>query len=53
TASGPAVSEWAPNTAYTVGTLVTYNGKTYECRQAHTSLVGWEPSNAASLWLLK
>ncbi|WP_025851486.1 lytic polysaccharide monooxygenase [Paenibacillus ehimensis] len=53
TATGPAVSAWAPNVAYTVGTLVTYNGKTYECRQAHTSLVGWEPPNAASLWLLK
>ncbi|WP_339273484.1 carbohydrate-binding protein [Paenibacillus sp. FSL K6-1330] len=24
----------------------------YECRQAHTSLPGWEPSNVAALWLL-
>ncbi|GAB6989724.1 lytic polysaccharide monooxygenase [Paenibacillus pini] len=44
---------WAPNVAYTTGTLVTYNGATYECRQPHTSLVGWEPTNVPSLWLLK
>ncbi|OAB46771.1 lytic polysaccharide monooxygenase [Paenibacillus antarcticus] len=44
---------WAANTAYTTGTLVTYNGSVYECRQPHTSLVGWEPTNVAALWLLK
>ncbi|MEI0737601.1 carbohydrate-binding protein [Paenibacillus sp. JTLBN-2024] len=32
---------------------MTYNGQTYECRQAHTSLVGWEPTNVPALWLLK
>ncbi len=41
---------WAPNTAYSVGAQVTYNGVTYQCIQAHTSLVGWEPPNVPALW---
>ncbi|EES74785.1 chitin binding domain protein [Paenibacillus sp. oral taxon 786 str. D14] len=53
TASAPAAQPWAPNTAYAVGELVSYNGAIYECRQAHTSLVGWEPPNVPALWLLK
>jgi chitin-binding protein len=53
TASAPAAQPWAPNTAYAVGELVSYNGEIYECRQAHTSLVGWEPPNVPALWLLK
>ncbi|MCK8497397.1 fibronectin type III domain-containing protein [Myxococcus fulvus] len=42
---------WAPNTAYTVGDIVSYSGKGYDCRQSHTSLVGWEPPNVPALWL--
>lgn len=42
---------WAPNTYYAVGAQVTYAGLTYRCRQAHTSLPGWEPPNVAALWL--
>ncbi|WP_326513552.1 carbohydrate-binding protein [Clostridium intestinale] len=42
---------WVPNHAYKVGDIVTYNGGTYMCRQAHTSLVGWEPSSVPALWL--
>ncbi|MCE9667704.1 glycosyl hydrolase family 18 protein [Myxococcus stipitatus] len=42
---------WAPNVPYTVGDLVTYLGKGYDCRQSHTSLVGWEPPNVPALWL--
>ena len=53
TASAPAAQPWAPNTAYAVGEFVSYNGEIYECRQAHTSLVGWEPPNVPALWLLK
>ncbi|NEW07654.1 chitin-binding protein [Paenibacillus sp. SYP-B3998] len=53
TTTGSIVAPWAPNIAYTVGTLVSYNGQTYEVRQAHTSLVGWEPPNVPALWLLK
>jgi chitinase len=30
---------------------VTYNGANYECRQAHTSLPGWEPAAVLALWL--
>ena len=41
---------WAPNRAYTVGNQVTYNGVTYQCRQSHTSLPGWEPPNVPALW---
>lgn len=42
---------WAPNVFYAVGTRVSYGGRNYECRQAHTSLVGWEPPNVLALWL--
>lgn len=42
--------DWAANTAYTVGFKVRYNGKLWRVVQAHTSLVGWEPTAAASLW---
>jgi endoglucanase Acf2 len=52
TSTPPATgTAWAANTAYTVGTVVTYSGARYQCRQAHTSLTGWEPPNALSLWL--
>ncbi|OAB44415.1 lytic polysaccharide monooxygenase [Paenibacillus glacialis] len=44
---------WAANTAYTTGTLVTYNGSVYSCRQNHISLAGWEPTNVPALWLLQ
>jgi chitinase len=43
-------SAWAPNTPYSVNQLVTYGGQTYKCLQAHTSQVGWEPSNVPALW---
>lgn len=42
--------DWAANIAYTVGFKVRYNGKLWRVVQAHTSLVGWEPTAAASLW---
>lgn len=53
TSTSSTAPAWAPNTAYAVGNLVTYNGSIYECRQAHTSLTGWEPPNVPALWLLK
>jgi len=49
----PTESAWKPNTFYAVGALVTYNGSTYSCRQAHTTLTGWEPPIVPALWLLK
>lgn len=48
--SAAARGAWAPNIAYAVNDTVTYNGSTYTCLQAHTSLVGWEPSNVPALW---
>ncbi|GII82262.1 hypothetical protein Ssi03_02520 [Sphaerisporangium siamense] len=45
-----AAAAWAPYTAYTAGTVVSYNGVDYQCLQSHTSLPGWEPSNVPALW---
>jgi hypothetical protein len=46
-----AYPAWAPNVTYATGARVTYGGRTYQCRQAHTSITGWEPANVAALWL--
>jgi hypothetical protein len=48
-ATAPA---WAAGVAYNVGDLVTYQGSTYQCLQAHTSEVGWEPATTPALWQL-
>ncbi|MFC4586111.1 glycosyl hydrolase family 18 protein [Sphaerisporangium corydalis] len=45
-----AAPAWAANTAYTAGTVVSYNGVDYRCLQSHTSLTGWEPPNVPALW---
>lgn len=45
------ISEWKPYTAYSVGQKVTYQGITYSCRQAHTSLPDWLPPVVPALWL--
>lgn len=48
--------DWAADTAYTTaagrpaGYKVQHNGKLWKLRQEHTSQVGWEPENTASLW---
>ena len=42
--------EWAADTDYTAGYKVQRGGKLWRCLQAHTSQIGWEPENAASLW---
>ncbi|KAB8197618.1 cellulose-binding protein [Nonomuraea phyllanthi] len=41
---------WKAGTAYAAGDVVTYNGATYRCVQAHTALAGWEPPNVPALW---
>jgi len=51
TTTPPASNAWAPYTPYAVNQVVTYAGKSYKCRQAHTSLPGWEPPNVLALWL--
>lgn len=43
-------TSWVANHTYTIGNIVTYNGVSYKCIQAHTSLVGWEPPNVPALW---
>lgn len=44
-------AEWAVGVAYKVGDVVTYQGREYSCRQAHTSIATWTPSAVLSLWL--
>jgi chitinase len=51
TATG-AYPAWQPNHAYAIGDRVSYAGHNYQCIQAHTSLVGWEPPNTPALWQL-
>jgi hypothetical protein len=45
-----ANSNWAIGTQYKVGDIVTYQGKTYTCRQANNAIQGWEPSAVPALW---
>lgn len=43
---GGGTPAWSEGSSYVVGQLVTYNGATYKCLQAHTAWVGagWYPS---------
>ncbi|MFC4114728.1 M4 family metallopeptidase [Nonomuraea zeae] len=50
TVGGGQDTTWQTYTAYAVGQTVTYQGVSYRCRQAHTSLPGWEPPNTPALW---
>ncbi|WP_225878300.1 M28 family peptidase [Spongiactinospora rosea] len=43
-------TEWEAWKSYTAGQVVTYQGVSYRCLQAHTSLPGWEPPNVPALW---
>jgi hypothetical protein len=47
----PGTQEWAPGQVVVIGDLRTWLGITYECRQSHTTQVGWEPPNVLALWL--
>jgi chitodextrinase len=44
-------TEWKANTSYAKGDLVTFEGITYQCRQAHRSAVGQEPPRTPALWM--
>lgn len=44
-------NEWAVGVSYVVDDEVTYEGTTYRCRQAHTSITGWHPPAVPALWL--
>ncbi|MEU0550379.1 lytic polysaccharide monooxygenase [Micromonospora sp. NPDC005979] len=46
----PTGGSWTAGRAYQVGDQVTYGGRTYRCRQAHTAIAGWEPPNVPALW---
>jgi chitin-binding protein len=46
----PGSTTWAAGTTYKVGDRVTYAGRSYQCRQAHTAINGWEPPNVPALW---
>lgn len=46
----PGQDEWQSWTYYSAGTVVTYQGVSYECLQSHTSQPGWEPSTTPALW---
>ncbi|GAA4261036.1 carbohydrate-binding protein [Dactylosporangium darangshiense] len=41
---------WVTGHAYHVGDVVSYNGHSYRCLQAHTSQPDWNPPAAPSLW---
>ena len=45
-----AVTPWAAGVSYAVGAVVDYAAVRYRCRQAHTSVGGWEPPNVPALW---
>jgi hypothetical protein len=48
--SEPPTNEWQSGVSYDIGDLVTYDGTEYQCIQAHTSQVGWEPNTTPALW---
>ncbi|WP_084783452.1 glycosyl hydrolase family 18 protein [Paenibacillus sp. FJAT-26967] len=52
-AQAGGAAPWAAGVSYKLNDEVTYNGKSYLCRQPHTSLSGWEPANVPALWKLK
>lgn len=41
---------WAPGVSYAVNDTVSYDGVSYQCLQAHTSITTWEPPNVPALW---
>jgi Carbohydrate-binding module family 5/12 len=45
-----AVPAWARGVHYAVGDSASYNGLYYQCRQAHTAQIGWEPPKVYALW---
>lgn len=46
----PLIQEWKEGVSYKLGDKVTYNGKTYVCTFAHTSLSVWTPGTVPTLW---
>ncbi|MHA7648299.1 lytic polysaccharide monooxygenase [Mycobacterium sp. ML4] len=51
TAPSGAAKAWSVGGKYAVGDTVSYNGKTYQCLQAHTVFdPTWTPPNTPALW---
>src|SRR5258706_14545089 len=46
-----AAKPWAPNVAYKVGDVVSFEGAVFVVRQAHTSLSVWPPPIVPALFL--
>jgi hypothetical protein len=44
------INPWANQTAYVVGSGVTFNGLVYRCIQAHNSQPDWTPPATPNLW---
>ena len=50
TPTGPTVQPWTYPVAYAVGDEVTYQGRLYRCKLAHTSASNWQPPVAHGNW---
>ncbi len=48
----PGGTTWTEGASYTVGQIVSYQGRQYRCLQAHTAYVGagWTPAASPTLW---
>jgi hypothetical protein len=47
----PGASAWAQPVSYSMPSRVTYSGRLYDLRQAHTSQAAWTPPEVPALWL--
>lgn len=47
------VDSWQADTEYVVDDIRKFDGQVYRCVQAHTSQIGWEPSQTPALWAIK
>ena len=44
---------WGLGITYLIGTIVSYQGNTYKCLTAHTSIISWAPGiYTGALWFL-
>ncbi len=50
TPPAPAARAWKAFTLYRAGTRVTFNGRTYEVKETHTSLPAWKPPVVPNLF---
>jgi len=46
----PGVIPWDASKYYSLGSLVSYNGKVWKCTMAHQAQGDWSPGAAAALW---